>query len=66
MGIGQICGGLLSLRWRPRRPLFVIAAGMSLAGVPVALLALEAPVWTLYVSLARDGRRVGVCTTRSG
>ena len=20
MGIGQICGGLLSLRWRPRRP----------------------------------------------
>jgi MFS family permease len=60
MGIGQICGGLLSLRWRPRRPLFVIAAGMSLAGVPVALLALEAPVWTLYVSLAVMGVEWGL------
>jgi MFS family permease len=60
MGIGQICGGLLSLRWRPRRPMLLVAAGMSLAAVPVALLALEAPVWTLYVSLAVMGVEWGL------
>jgi MFS family permease len=60
MGVGQICGGLLSLRWRPRRPMLVIAAGMSLAAVPVALLAVEAPVWTLYISLAVMGVEWGL------
>jgi len=60
VGIGQIAGGLLSLRWRPRRPMLVIAAGMSLAAVPVALLAMEAPVWTLYVSLAVMGVEWGL------
>jgi MFS family permease len=60
MGIGQICGGLLSLRWRPSRPMLVVAAGMSLAAVPVALLALEAPAWTLYVSLAVMGVEWGL------
>jgi MFS family permease len=60
IGIGQIAGGLLSLRWRPRRPMLVIAAGMSLAAVPVALLAMEAPVWTLYVSLAVMGVEWGL------
>jgi MFS family permease len=60
MGVGQIAGGVLSLRWRPRRPMLVIAAGMSLAAVPVALLAMEAPVWTLYVSLAVMGIEWGL------
>ena len=60
MGVGQIAGGLLSLRWRPRRPMLVIAAGMSLAALPVSLLALQAPVWTLYVSLALMGVEWGL------
>ena len=60
MGLGQIAGGVLSLRWRPRRPMLVIAAGMSLAAFPVALLALEAPVWTLYLSLAAMGVEWGL------
>jgi len=60
MGVGQIAGGLLSLRWRPRRPMLVIAAGMSLAALPVALLALEAPDWTLYLSLAAMGVEWGL------
>jgi MFS family permease len=60
MGIGQIAGGLLSLRWRPRRPLFVIAAGMGLAAFPVAFLALETPVWMLYASLAAMGVEWGL------
>ena len=55
MGIGQIAGGLLSLHWRPRRPLFVISAGMGLAAFPVAFLALEVPVGMLYASLAAMG-----------
>ena len=55
MGIGQIVGGLLSLRWRPRRPLFVIGAGIGLAALPVAFLALEVPVGMLYASLAAMG-----------
>ena len=60
MGVGQIAGGLLSLRWRPRRPMLVVAAGMSLAALPVALLAMQAPVWTLYVSLAVMGIEWGL------
>ncbi len=55
MGVGQIVGGLLSLRWRPRRPLFVIGAGIGLAAFPVAFLALEVPVGMLYASLAAMG-----------
>ena len=60
MGVGQIAGGLLSLRWRPRRPLFVIAAGMGLAAFPVAFLALQVPVWMLYASLAAMGVEWGL------
>ena len=60
MGIGQIAGGLLSLRWRPRRPMLVIAAGMSLTALPVVFLALEAPVWMLYASLAAVGVEWGL------
>jgi MFS family permease len=56
----EIAGGLLSLRWRPRRPMLVIAAGMSLTALPVAFLALEAPVWTLYASLAAVGVEWGL------
>jgi MFS family permease len=60
MGIGQIAGGVLSLRWRPRRPMLVIAAGMSLTALPVAFLALEAPVWALYASMAVVGVEWGL------
>ncbi|MCX6362589.1 MAG: MFS transporter [Actinobacteria bacterium] len=60
MGLGQIAGGLLSLRWRPRRPMHVIAAGMSLTALPEALLALEAPVWMLYGAMAIIGVEWGL------
>jgi MFS family permease len=60
MGLGQIAGGLLSLRWRPRRPLLVIAAGMSVAALPVALLAMEAPVWMLYAAMVAIGVEWGL------
>lgn len=60
MGIGQIVGGLLSLRWRPRRPMLLIAAGMSLTAIPVGLLALEAPSWAIYLSMAVMGIEWGL------
>ena len=60
MGLGQMAGGILSLRWRPLRPMLVVAAGMSLAAVPVALLALRAPAWTLFVSLGVMGVEWGL------
>jgi MFS family permease len=60
MGVGQIVGGVLSLRWKPRRPMLVIAAGMSVTALPVVFLALEAPVWTLYASLAAVGVEWGL------
>jgi predicted membrane-bound spermidine synthase len=50
----------VSLRWKPRRPMLVIAAGMSVTALPVAFLALEAPVWTLYASLAIVGVEWGL------
>jgi MFS family permease len=60
MGIGQIAGGLLGLRWRPRRPILVICGGMWLAALPVALLALEAPVWALYAAMVAIGVEWGL------
>lgn len=52
MGLGQIAGGVIALRWRPRRPFLVLACGMSLTSLPLALLAMTAPAWTLFVGAA--------------
>ncbi len=60
MGIGQIAGGLLGLRWRPRRPILVICGGMWLAALPVAFLALEVPVWALYAAMVAIGVEWGL------
>jgi len=60
MGLGQIAGGLLGLRWRPRRPILVICAGMWLAGLPVAFLALEVPVWALLAAMVVIGVEWGL------
>lgn len=52
MGVGQIIGGVVALRWRPRRPFLVLSCGMSLTAVPMAALATTAPVWVLFGSAA--------------
>ena len=44
-GAGGICGGLLLLRWRPRRPLVVVEGAALLAALPIALLAAGASSW---------------------
>jgi MFS family permease len=50
LGLGQIVGGVTALRWRPRRPFLVVACGSSLMAVPMAALAMEAPVGVLLGS----------------
>jgi MFS family permease len=60
LGGGQILGGLLSLRWRPGRPLLVVAAGMSLTAVPMALLAIRAPAGMVVSSCALMGFEWGL------
>jgi MFS family permease len=52
MGLGQIMGGVVALRWRPRRPFLVLACGMSLTALPMAMLATTAPIWALTGSAA--------------
>jgi MFS family permease len=52
MGLGQIVGGVVALRWRPRRPFLVLSCGMSLTALPMAMLATTGPVWALMASAA--------------
>jgi MFS family permease len=49
LGAGQIVGGVVALRWRPRRPFLVLSCGMSLTALPLAMLATTAPTWALLL-----------------
>ena len=49
MGVGALVGGLLAVRARPRRPLLVSGGLLILFVVPLALLALGAPLLVLVV-----------------
>lgn len=60
MGLGEILGGGLALRWRPRRPLLIVAAGLSVTAIPTALLALRAPVSLLLPTVALMGVEWGL------
>ena len=55
MGVGQIVGGGVALRWRPRRPFLIVACGMNVAALPMAMLATTAPTWALLASAAGLG-----------
>ena len=55
MGLGQIAGGVIALRWRPRRPFLVLALGMNVTALPMVMLATTAPPWALFVSAAGLG-----------
>jgi MFS family permease len=55
MGLGQIAGGVIALRWRPRRPFLVLALAMNVAALPMAMLATTAPPWALFASAAGLG-----------
>jgi len=63
MGLGQVTGSVTAMRWRPARPLLIVAAGMSLAAIPLALLAVRAPVTSLLVAFAVMGVEWGLFDT---
>jgi hypothetical protein len=54
-GVGAIIGGMLALRWSPRRPLVAAVAVTTVSAPFYALLALEAPRPLIVVAAALSG-----------
>lgn len=50
-GVGTICGGLLMMRWRPRRMLLVGTLGVFPMALPGAALALAVPTGLLSLAM---------------
>jgi hypothetical protein len=46
-GIGAVCGGLFSLRYRPARPMLACVLWPMLVTVQLGALALHAPTWVI-------------------
>lgn len=55
LGGGRLGGGLLALFWRPRRPLFAATLVIGFWAVPLALLAIAAPVSAIASAAAIGG-----------
>jgi MFS family permease len=62
MGVGALAGGLLAIRVRPRRPLVLSLFAITLFGIPLALLAAEAPPTVIAIGtfLAGGGMMLGI------
>lgn len=43
-GCGSLVGNVIALRWRPRRPMLVVAAGMTLASTQAAIIGSGLPL----------------------
>jgi MFS family permease len=63
LGVGSISAGLMLLRARPARPLFVGVILLSLLALPTALLALPAPTVVIAVGAAAGGFGLSVFNT---
>jgi predicted MFS family arabinose efflux permease len=59
-GVGSLCGGVLSLRWKPARPMFACSALCLLMAPPVALLALRAPALMIALAQVLSGMSMGL------
>jgi MFS family permease len=59
-GVGTVCGGLLMMRWKPRRMLLVGTLGVFPLALPTAALALVPPVWVLAVVMFASGIAIEV------
>jgi predicted MFS family arabinose efflux permease len=56
LGVGALLGGLLGLRWRPRRPLLAAFIWFGVSGPAlIALLAAHAPLAVIIAVAALDG-----------
>jgi MFS family permease len=58
-GAGSLGGGLLALRWKPRRPMFVCCTLALFIAPAVALLALRAPAPVIAAAQAMGGIGIG-------
>jgi hypothetical protein len=58
--IGAVAGVLLAIRLRPRRPLLVATLAVFPMGVPIALLGLRSPLWTIAVTAFAAGASLDV------
>lgn len=63
LGVGSISAGLVLLRARPARPLFVGVILLSLLALPTALLALPAPTVVIAVGALAGGFGLSVFNT---
>ncbi|WP_103887464.1 MFS transporter [Actinacidiphila yanglinensis] len=59
-GVGTVCGGLLMIRWRPRRMLLAGTMGVFPMALPAAALALAVPTWLLSTAMFVTGLAVEV------
>jgi MFS family permease len=62
-GAGAVAGGLLALRIRPRRPLVIGWALLSLFALPPALLAVPAPTFAIAAGMLLAGVSLNVANT---
>jgi MFS family permease len=59
-GAGTVVGGLVMIRWKPRRILLVGTLGVFPLAVPLAALALAMPLWTLVLAMLAAGLAIEV------
>src|SRR5512133_1935835 len=59
-GAGTVAGGLISLRWKPVRPMLVCTLLVLLVAPAVALLAVRAPVPLIAAAQAMGGVGMGI------
>nr|WP_245771687.1 MFS transporter [Actinacidiphila guanduensis] len=59
-GFGTLCGGLLMVRWRPRRMLLAGTLGVFPMALPAICLALAVPVWVLAPAMCATGVAIEV------
>jgi MFS family permease len=59
-GIGTVGGGLLMIRWKPRRILLVGTLGVFPLALPAAALALAPPLWALALAMFAAGVAIEV------
>jgi MFS family permease len=59
-GVGSLCGGVIALRWRPARPMYVCTVLVLLIALPISLLALRVPAPAIALAQAIGGTGMGI------
>jgi MFS family permease len=59
-GVGTVAGGVLMIRWKPRRILLVGTLGVFPLAIPLVALALALPLWALVASMLVSGVAIEV------